>query len=154
MSDARTPEQRREYGLLFWIGTAVGWAIIGYGLVLLVGDPEASWFNALRLTAIGLVAHDAVWLPLSIGGTWLVARAIGRDVPGWIRWAGWTSAIVIAMWFPLWRGYGDRIGNDTILPRDYRASIVILLGVIWVGAATAALVSARRQGRSVQRSDG
>lgn len=134
-----------EYGTRFWVGTVLGWAIIAVGLKLLVDDPEAAWFNTLRLTAIGIVAHDLVWLAVSVGGGWLLARAIGREIPYWIRWAGWTSAIVIAIWLPLWRGYGDRLRNDTILPRDYTASIVILLAVIWVGAAGAAVLADRRR---------
>ncbi|NND75514.1 MAG: hypothetical protein HKN44_10970 [Ilumatobacter sp.] len=145
MSDQPNADRERDDGALFWTGTVLGWAIIAFGLKLLFDDPEASWFNTLRLTAIGIVAHDIVWLAVSVGGTWLVMRALGRDIPHWIRWATWTSAIVIAMWFPLWRGYGDRIRNDTILPRDYRASIIILLIAIWLGGAAAALVARRRQ---------
>lgn len=136
------------YGTLFWAGTVLGWAIIAYGLKLLFDDPEASWFNTLRLTAIGLVAHDAIWLAVSVGGGWLLARALGRSIPHWVRWSAWTSAIVLALWFPLWRGYGDRIGNPTILPRNYSASIVILLGVIWLIGASSAVVAKRLRQRS------
>lgn len=145
--DARTGELdpgERAYGATFWVGTAVGWAIILYGAKLLFDDPEASWYNTVRLAAIGLVAHDVVWLGLSVGVAWLAARALGRPVPFWVRWATWTTAIVVAMWFPLWRRYGDRLRNDTILPRDYATSIVILLIVIWVAAFAYELVRRRR----------
>lgn len=125
-------ESEHEYGALFWTGTVLGWLIIAYGAKLLFDDPEASWFNTVRLVAIGIVAHDIVWLAISVGVGWLLSKALGTKVPYWIRWSGWTSAIVIAMWFPLWRGYGDRIRNDTILPRNYTASIFILLAVIWL----------------------
>lgn len=133
-------------GALFWVGAVVGWAVIAYGAKLLFDDPEASWYNTLRLLVIGLVAHDVVWLGLSVGVGWLGARLLGRSIPHWIRWGAWSSAIVIAMWFPLWRGYGDRIRNDTILPRSYGWSIVVLLGLIWIGAVGYELIRRRRAG--------
>jgi hypothetical protein len=136
--------QNHEYGAAFWAGTVMGWAIIVYGAVLLVGDDEAEWFNTIRLVAIGIVAHDIVWLAASIGTGWALSRVLGRKVPHWITWAGWTSAIIIALWLPLARGYGDRLNNDTILPRNYAASILILLPLIWAAAAIWGLFSARR----------
>ena len=133
-----------EYGVRFWVGAAIGWAIIGYGAWLLYGDDEANWYNTARLVVIGIIAHDVVWLIVSVGAGWLLARAIGREIPHWIRWAGWTSAIVVAMWLPLARGYGDRLNNDTILPRNYTTSILILLPVIWIGAALYGVASRSR----------
>lgn len=150
MSDV-TEDGRREYGVLFWVGTLLGWAIIIYGASLLINDDEAEWFNTVRLVAIGIVAHDVVWLAVSVGAGWLLSRLVGREIPFWIRWAGWTTAVIVAMWLPVGRRYGDRLGNDTILPRNYTNSIVVLLVVVWVGAALYGFISSRR---SVQRSDG
>jgi hypothetical protein len=143
MSDESNTAEH-EYGRLFWVGTVLGWIVIAYGAKLLLDDPEAKWFNTARLVALGIVAHDIVWLSLSVGAGWLCARIIGRRVPYWIRWGTWTSIIVLAMWFPLWRGYGDRIGNDTILPRNYGTSILILLPVVWIGAFGWELLRRRR----------
>lgn len=140
-----------KYGALFWVGTLLGWVIIGYGARLLLADDEAEWFNIVRLVAIGIIAHDIVWLSLSVGAGWLISRIIGREIPFWVRWAGWTTAIIVAMWWPVGRRYGDRLNNDTILPRNYTNSIVILLAVIWLGAAAYGFASSRR---SVQRSEG
>jgi len=144
MSDPSVEGDHNEYGALFWIGAAFGWAIIISGAWLLYGDEEANWFNTISLVTIGIVAHDIVWLIVSVGAGWLLARLIGREVPHWIRWAGWTTAIVLAMWLPLARGYGDRLGNDTILPRNYTTSILILLPVIWTGAAIYGAISRSR----------
>jgi hypothetical protein len=141
---AGQPQHEHEYGALFWVGTLVGWAVIAYGAKLLYDDPEASWFNTARLVALGIIAHDIIWLAVSIGLGWLCARIIGRAVPFWVRWAGWTSVIVLAMWLPVWRSYGDRIGNNTILPRDYTMSILVLLPLIWIAAGAYALVQRRR----------
>jgi hypothetical protein len=150
-TDSQSGGEQNKYGVLFWVGTVLGWTIMIYGARLLVADDEAEWFNTVRLAAIGIIAHDVVWLAVSVGTGWLLSRIIRREIPFWIRWAGWTTAIVVAMWLPVGRRYGDRLNNDTILPRNYTNSIVILLAVIWVGAATYGFVSARR---AVQRSDG
>lgn len=151
MSDATHSDEGNKYGFLFWVGTVLGWAIIIYGARLLLADDEAEWFNTVRLAAIGIIAHDVVWLAVSVGTGWLLSRIIGREVPFWIRWAGWTTAIIVVMWLPVGRRYGDRLNNDTILPRNYTNSIVILLAVIWVGAAVYGFVSSRR---ALQRSEG
>jgi hypothetical protein len=148
VSDVRT---RNKYGVTFWIGTAVGWSIIIYGARLLFADDEAEWFNTVRLVAIGIIAHDVVWLTISVGGGWLLSRIVGREIPFWVRWATWTTAIIVAMWLPVGRRYGDRLGNDTILPRNYDHSILVLLAVIWFGAAAFGLAASRR---TVQRSEG
>ena len=59
------------------------------------------------------------------------------------------------MWLPVGRRYGDRLANDTILPRNYTNSILVLLAVIWIGAAVYGVVSARRSdARTGQPSDG
>lgn len=144
MSDQTSEVEHNEYGVLFWIGAVIGWAIIAYGAWLLYGDDEANWYNTARLVVIGIIAHDVVWLIVSVGAGWLLSRLIGREIPHWIRWAGWTSAIVIAMWLPLARGYGDRLNNDTILPRNYTTSILILIPVIWIGAAVYGAISRSR----------
>jgi hypothetical protein len=149
-------EQQHEYGVLFWVGTVIGWAIIIYGARLLVADDEAEWFNTVRLVAIGIIAHDVVWLAVSVGGGWLLTRVIGREIPFWIRWGGWTTAIIVAMWLPVGRRYGDRLNNATILPRNYTNSIIILLAVIWVSAAAYGIIAAQHSKRSqnAQASEG
>ncbi len=137
-----------EYGVWFWLGAAIGWAIVGYGILLILGDPEANWKETGRLVAISIIAHDVVWLGVSVGVGWLLARVLGRTVPFWIRWATWTTFVLGAMAFPLVRRYGDRFGNDTILPRNYTTSFVVLVAIVWVGAATYGLV-----GRFLTRRD-
>lgn len=150
--DAELHDQtHRHYGVTFWVGAALGWTIIVYGAWLLVADDEAEWLNTVRLAAIGVIAHDVVWLSVSVGAGWLVTRIIGRGIPFWIRWAAWTTAVIVAMWLPVGRRYGDRLNNDTILPRNYTNSIVVLLVVIWAGAAIYGAISARS---AAQRSDG
>jgi|TARA_R110002110_G_scaffold11667_3_gene55891 hypothetical protein len=93
-------ESKHEYGVLFWVGTVIGWAIIIYGARLLLADDEAEWFNTVWLVAIGIIANDIVWLGVSVGGGWLLSRMIGREIPFWIR------------------RYGDRMDNATILPQN------------------------------------
>lgn len=141
-------DEEPTFGIAFWVGTVIGWIAIGYGVWLLVDDPEAQWVHTLSLAAIGLIAHDVVWLGVSISVGWVLARLLRRrTVPHWLRWGTWTTAIVTAIWFPLWRGYGDRIGNETILVRDYTWSIVVLLIVIWSTAIFSAVFVAVRARR-------
>lgn len=90
-----------KYGALFWVGTILGRVIIGYGARLLLADDEAEWFNIVRLVTIGVIAHDIMWLTLSVGAGWLISKIIGRVIPFWVRWAGWTTAIIVAMWWPV-----------------------------------------------------
>jgi hypothetical protein len=128
-------EPANTYGRAFWIGAALGWLMIGYGVKILLADPEANWKETARLVAISIVAHDVVWLGVSVGAGWLVARALGRPAAFWIRWASWTTCVLIVMAFPLVRRYGDRFGNDTILPRDYTTSLIVLVVLVWIAAA-------------------
>jgi hypothetical protein len=141
------------YGVLFWVGALLGWVVIAYGAILLFGDEEAEWFNTVRLVAIGVIAHDVIWLAVSVGSGWLLSRVLGREIPFWVRWGGWTTAIIVAMWLPVGRRYGDRLNNDTIIPRNYTNSIIALLVVIWVAAAAYGLIDERRSARG-QISDG
>ena len=125
----------QDHGVGFWIGAAVGWLIIGYGVLLILDDPEANWKETGRLVVVSIVAHDVVWLGVSVGVGWILARMLGRQVPFWIRWAAWTTFVLGAMAFPLIRRYGDRFGNSTILPRNYTTSFVVLVTIVWAGAA-------------------
>jgi len=123
-------------GRRFWIGLAVGGAVIGVGVV--GGLRAASSTKPLLLTAWllgGLLAHDALIAPLAC----LIGIAAARAVPASARvplQAGlFASAIVIAVAYPALRGYGRSPDNPTVQPLDYATATLTVLAVVWASAA-------------------
>lgn len=129
------------YPKSFWIGTALGGAVMLYGLVGLLDAATKTKPTELALFVVGAaIAHDLIVAPLVLG----VAALVGRFVPRRLRPPAALVLVVGAMTtvfaFPFVRGYGRISTNPSILPRDYGRGLaamlaaIILAGVLWTVA--------------------
>ena len=124
----------RHRGPVFWIATAAGWALIGWGLRgIIVHHVDTRPAHLLRFFAAGLAAHDLLFAPAVLAGGLIIART----VPG--RWrapiqGGLIMAGTIALYaYPLVRGYGRALHNPTSLPRNYAAGLGFVIAVVAAG---------------------
>jgi hypothetical protein len=128
---------------------AAGWAVmIGAAVGALLDSRNANLPAVVRYIVVFDVVHDAVVAPLAVALAWIVGRWAPRAVRGPVRAALALTAIVAVFSYPLVRRLGERTTNDSALPLDYGRNILIVLAVIWVGAA--AVVAVRLVGRRVR----
>lgn len=152
MTSEQTPRTHSQ-GRAFWVGAALGWAGIAWGLAGIVRQRvDTRPGDLVRFVVGGIVLHDAVAVPLAL----VVALALARALPGPIRrWvqAGLVIVAVLALFsYPLVRNYGAIPGNPTVLPYNYATNLALVcLAVVVVLAATAAtraLLARRRRATS------
>jgi hypothetical protein len=135
--------------LSFWIGLAIGWAVMAIGVVGLVANrADTKPFEvAYRFAELALL-HDAVVAPLAF----LVAAIATHWLPpvarGPMRGALALSAIVVVFALPLVQRLGAR-QNSSVLPLAYGPNLALVLAAIWLAAA--ALVCRRFVRRRQQR---
>jgi hypothetical protein len=133
-------------GAAFWLSTALGAAIAGFGtwglLSNLHGPALESW---LKVLAGGLVAHDALFAPLVIVGSVLLARVVPARVRAPVQGALIVSGALVAVAIPVVGGFGRQATNPSLLPSDhYAARLLVALGVVWAIAAILAVARLRR----------
>lgn len=128
---------------------AVGVAIIGYGAVRILEQSRYTHPTHLALWLVAaLLVHDAVIAPVVLA----IGAVLARFVPGRARAyvegaliaAGLVSSVAVVLIYREHK-YGSR--SLALLQQDYRAHLVLLLGVIAavsVLAYAAALVRDRR----------
>ena len=140
----------KDHGRAFWIGLALGTAVMGVGLFgLLDGTRLASARDVVTWVIGADLLHDLVVAPLVC----LIGLGLARAVPlPWrrpLQWGIMTTALVVAVGFPALAGYGrDRVpGNETVLPLRYGTAVGTVVGVIWALAAVWAASIARRRRR-------
>jgi hypothetical protein len=126
----------------FWVGLAVGTAVMAYGIVGLLGASAvtrprnfATWF-----LGAGIV-HDAVFAPLVVLVGWLTLRVVPGIARNPVRVALGFSVLLVAVTWPLVRRWGARSANPSLLPLDYGRNVVVGLVLIWL--VTAAVVVIR-----------
>jgi hypothetical protein len=139
-----------------WVGVAAGWGLIAIGVRGVLHDADATEpTDLLRWVGGLLLLHDLLLVPIVVAAGYLVGRLAPRVTVIPLQLALSTSAIVIALGWPLVRGYGERSANPSLLPLAYRRNVVVLLAIIWtVTAATVVvrlLLSVRRRRRPVER---
>ena len=122
---------------------ALGALGMTYALLGAFTDPDVK-FGALIFLIGVLVAHDGLLLPVTIG----VGAVLGRFVP--LRLRGFAGSALIAslavtiVAYPLVLGRGRIADNPSVLPLHYGRGLLEVYAVIWVTAAVAAVVRARR----------
>ncbi|CAN5628304.1 hypothetical protein BH10ACT2_BH10ACT2_27610 [soil metagenome] len=138
------PAHEKVGGPAFWIAAVVGWAIIIGGIRAGLRDRELKPTALAKWIIGGLVVHDAIWLPilslLGVGIVW----AWRRRIPAFIVWAAMTSAVLTLIAWPFVRGYGRRADVPSALQRNYAHGLLAYIGVTWLLAVGAAIVSRRR----------
>jgi hypothetical protein len=103
---------------------------------------------SLKWAIVAIVLHDAVLIPVVAVIGWLLARLIPAPYRAVAQVALFVSGSVALMSLPLWRGYTSNPGNATVDPLPYVRNLLIVLGAVWFGAATAMVVLRRRLKRS------
>lgn len=122
---------------------ALGALGMGYALLGAFTDRDVK-IGALVFLIGVLVAHDGFLLPLTIG----VGAVLGRFVP--LRLRGFAGSALIAslavtiVALPLVLGRGRIADNPSLLPLHYGRGLLEVYAIIWLTAAVAALVRARR----------
>jgi hypothetical protein len=130
----------------FRIGLVLGWALIAYGIwIVIVHAREAApWSMALFLFG-GLLVHDLAVAPATIGVASLLRSRLPTSARGAAAGAAMMSALAVAVVVPAAIGRGSKLaGNPTIVPRDPWASVAIVLACTWL---VAAIVVRRRRRR-------
>lgn len=136
-------------GLRFWVGLAVGVAIMAWGVRLfLEAAPSRSARRGLATWIVGAdLLHDLIVAPLVLAVGWLLARLVPA------RWRGpvhvgvvASASILLLAALPL-VGSAEDAGNPTIQPLDYRTSTLTALALVWAAIGTWAAVRAARARR-------
>lgn len=126
-------EVQTPRGPSFWLGLALGVAVMAYGLVGLLGASAATQPRNLGAFFFGAaIVHDAFVAPVVVLTGWLIARVLPPFVrpPVWFALA--SSGLLLAFTWPLVRGWGRRSANPSLLPFDYGRNVAIGLAAIWV----------------------
>jgi hypothetical protein len=141
---------RRAPGdLLFWFSALAGWAVIGFGLRdLLQHHRDTNPPDLAKFVVGGALVHDLLVAPLVLGAGVLLARTVPAGLRAIVQAALIVSASLVLLSYPLVRDYARVLHNPSSLPRNYTANLAIVLGVVWVVAAGAAVLTVRRRRRA------
>jgi hypothetical protein len=130
-----TPTIERR-GPSFWIGVAIGWALILIGVRGLIVDHDLTnpknlfgWLIALA------VLHDAFVAPVAYAAAIIAGRLLPPRAVVPVRVGLASTALLVVFAWPLVRGYGRRESNPTALPLDYGRNLVASLVVVWTAVA-------------------
>ena len=134
----------RPAGPRFWISAAVGWAVIGWGVVgIFRHSLDTRPANLAKFVVGGALLHDLLVAPGVILVGVLVVRAVPARARVPVQAALFVSGIVALFSWPLVRAYGLAANNPTSLPHNYGLNLLVVLGVVWAVAATAIFLKFR-----------
>jgi hypothetical protein len=146
-------EQDAPGGRAFWILTALGLGVSGFGLAgLLRNSAMTHPANWARFFLGALIAHDLFLAPAVGIGSLLLARVLPDAVRSVVQGAIVVSGAVVIVSIPVLDGAGRNPNNPSILPHDYGHDLLIVLAAIW--AVTGALLAWRRIRRADPRRTG
>jgi hypothetical protein len=139
---------------LFWGLTAVGLAVMGFGLYGIVRFQGTGILDVrvrqMATWVIGaVIVHDLLFAPLVLAVGHALRSVRPRILRAPLQTGLAASALVTLLAYPLIRGYGVRGGDPSRLPLNYTVGYLALLGVIWVGCAAWAW----RRGRTARHGD-
>jgi hypothetical protein len=126
------------YGRAYWIGLAIGVAVMVYGAVGLVLDTGVGPSAEVAAWLVGSdLAHDFVLAPVACLVGAAVARALPRRYRAPVQAALLTTGVLLLVVSPALRGFGrDQVpDNPSVQPLDYTTATVTALAVVWAGAA-------------------
>ena len=135
----------RAERLRFWISAAIGWAVIGWGVMgIFANSLDTRPSNLAKFVVGGALLHDLLVAPVAVLVGVLIARAVPPRARGPVQAALAVSAIVAVFAYPLVRGYGLAANNPTSLPYNYGRNLVVVLGVVWAVTAVAVALRLKR----------
>ena len=130
-----------------WILGAVGVALMGYALIGALRTPGIMPTRHVAYLLTVLVLHDGLLMPAFLAAGAAVHRLVPATVRPTIQAALVVTAATMLVALPLALGYGRIPDNPSALPRDYRTGLLIVLALIWLGAAAAGAVRLARRRR-------
>jgi hypothetical protein len=133
---------RDGYGASFWSAFAVGWVVMGFGVVQLFASKDGAG-DALRIVtwvAGGHAVHDAVVVPIALAiGAGVSALAAPR-LRAPIRAGLLGTAFIFAVAYPALRGFGRKPSNPSLLPLDYGTAVLTATAIVWAAVLVWGLV--------------
>lgn len=143
-------------GPVFWIGLALGGAVMAYGLRGALTELGPGNPFRLAVWVVGLdLAHDLVVAPVVVVLGLLLAAVLPPVWRGPVRTAAALSGVIVLFSVPLLTGWGRRAGNSSTLPLDYSRNVVVIVGLVWLTAfAVVTVRSARARGTRPEGSEG
>ena len=125
---------------------AVGLAMGAFGALRFLQLDFADIVDAVLWLAGGVLLHDAVVAPLTIGVTLLLTRVVRPSVRRRVTVALIVLATVTVTAIPVLGAFGARPDNPTLLPRNYVGGWVAFAALVVVAALVAGpIASARRR---------
>lgn len=119
---------------------AGGIAIIAVAVAGVLRAASVGTVPYLRFLFVSAVFADVLVMPLAL----LAGAVTAKALPDWVRLpvqaALYISAAVVFISIPLLLGYGRAASLPSALPRDYPRGLLIVLGIVWIGAAAAAVI--------------
>jgi hypothetical protein len=142
----------KSRGAMYWTGVVVGLGILGYGIAGLLAHASATRPPKAATWIIGAdLLHDLALAPLLGVVGWLVVRLVPRLLRAPVRAALIGTALVVAIgWIP-WRGYGRLPDNPSLAPLDYASAMVTAVVAVWVACSIWAVVATLRSRSMSQR---
>lgn len=136
-----TPE-RAPSGPAFWVCTALGTAIAGFGVLGLLRNLEGvalqSW---LKTVAGALIVHDVLFAPLIVAGGLLLMYIVPGRARAPVQVAAIVSGALVAVSIPVVGGFGRLANNPSLLPSEhYGARLAAVLGAVWAITGVAAAI--------------
>jgi hypothetical protein len=120
--------------LRFLLG-AIGVAMGLFGLLRFVQQRLSSTVDGGLWLAGGVVAHDALFAPLTLLVLALGARVVPRAVRGRVIVALVVVVTVTVSAIPVLGGWGRRPDNPTLLDRHYVLGWCVFVGVVVLASA-------------------
>lgn len=138
---AETGPVPTRYGASFWLGLALGWALMAYALRGVFDEYDNTNPPQLVRWVVGAaLLHDLLLAPVVTALAVLLAKVLPRSARGPVIGALALSALVAVFSVPLVRTFGRRALNSSTLPLDYGRNVVIVLVGIWLVAAVMVVV--------------
>ena len=107
------PATEERPGAIFWIGLAIGGAVMAFGVRGVIMDSRATHPTELARWVIGAdLLHDFLLAPLVIAGGWIAVRVVPRAWRVPVQAGLVASGVVALVGWAAWRGYGHATVPD------------------------------------------
>jgi hypothetical protein len=116
---------------------AIGVAMGLFGVLRFVQQRHSAIVDGGLWLAGGVVAHDALFAPLTVVLLALGARLVPRAARGRVVVALVVIVTVTVSAIPVLGGWGRRADNPTLLDRHYVAGWCVLVGLVVLASAAA-----------------
>jgi hypothetical protein len=132
----------------FWLAAAVGWAVIATGVLGVLRDADATRPGDLTRWFLGLLLlHDLVLVPIALSSAWLLSHVAPLSLRTPLLLGAAATALVVALAWPLVRGYGEREANPTLLPLPYGRNLAVALALVWSAVVVTSMLGWRHRSR-------